>query len=554
MNTPRVWIIGNRGMLGQEVSQVLEKLGIPAVGSDQEVSILDLEALRAFARERLIPQSPGPRPLADSLSCPPLNMVKPSDGGERHFSSPAPHIWIVNCAAYTAVDKAEDEPDRCFALNAEGPRNIGRMAEELGAGLIHISTDYVFDGKGIRDASGNLRPYREEDPVAPIGVYARSKAEGETAVLNTCSRAVVLRTAWLYGRFGNNFVFTMLRLMKERDAVRVVADQRGTPTWAADLAQAILTVLRAPTQTYGIYHFTNGGECTWYEFACEIHRLGRSLGLLPMDRSIVGPEDFITTNVLGTFTLLEVARAAWKDRYPLHDPSRNSCNVLFHHISTDEVYGSLGESGYFTESTPYDPRSPYSASKAGSDHLVMAYHHTYGLPVTLTNCSNNYGPYQFPEKLIPLMILNMVEGKPLPVYGDGRNIRDWLYVEDHNAAVWLVMQKGRLGEKYNIGGENEWENIRLLHRLIEIVAEETGKDPEELRRLITFVKDRPGHDRRYAIDCSRIKRELGWKQSVSFDEGLRRTVRWYLENRKWVDHVRSGAYRDWIRQNYGERK
>ena len=554
MNTPRVWIIGNRGMLGQEVSQALEKLGIPAVGSDQEVSILDLEALRAFARERLIPQSPGPRPLADSLSCPPLNKVKPSDGGERHFSSPAPHIWIVNCAAYTAVDKAEDEPDRCFALNAEGPRNIGRMAEELGAGQIHISTDYVFDGKGIRDASGNLRPYREEDPVAPIGVYARSKAEGETAVLNTCSRAVVLRTAWLYGRFGNNFVFTMLRLMKERDAVRVVADQRGTPTWAADLAQAILTVLRAPTQTYGIYHFTNGGECTWYEFACEIHRLGRSLGLLPMDRSIVGPEDFITTNVLGTFTLLEVARAAWKDRYTLHDPSRNSCNVLFHHISTDEVYGSLGESGYFTESTPYDPRSPYSASKAGSDHLVMAYHHTYGLPVTLTNCSNNYGPYQFPEKLIPLMILNMVEGKPLPVYGDGRNIRDWLYVEDHNAAVWLVMQKGRLGEKYNIGGENEWENIRLLHRLIEIVAEETGKDPEELRRLITFVKDRPGHDRRYAIDCSRIKRELGWKQSVSFDEGLRRTVRWYLENRKWVDHVRSGAYRDWIRQNYGERK
>jgi len=283
MNTPRVWIIGNRGMLGQEVSQALEKLDIPAVGSDQEVSILDLEALRAFARERLIPQSPGPRPLADSLSCPPLNKVKPSDGGERHFSSPAPHIWIVNCAAYTAVDKAEDEPDRCFALNAEGPRNIGRMAEELGAGLIHISTDYVFDGKGIRDASGNLRPYREEDPVAPIGVYARSKAEGETAVLNTCSRAVVLRTAWLYGRFGNNFVFTMLRLMKERDAVRVVADQRGTPTWAADLAQAILTVLRASTQTYGIYHFTNGGECTWYEFACEIHRLGRSLGLLPKD-------------------------------------------------------------------------------------------------------------------------------------------------------------------------------------------------------------------------------------------------------------------------------
>lgn len=295
-------------------------------------------------------------------------------------------------------------------------------------------------------------------------------------------------------------------------------------------------------------------------FAAESH----------VDRSILGPEDFITTNVLGTFTLLEVARAAWTGRYPLQDPStqekmlppeprvgqhtRSSPSVLFHHISTDEVYGSLGESGYFTETTPYDPRSPYSASKAGSDHLVMAYHHTYGLPVTLTNCSNNYGPYQFPEKLIPLMILNMVEGKPLPVYGDGRNIRDWLYVEDHNAAVWLVMQKGRLGEKYNIGGENEWENIRLVHRLMEIVAEETGKDPEELRRLITFVKDRPGHDRRYAIDCSKIKRELGWKQTVSFDKGLRHTVRWYLGNRKWVDRVRSGAYRDWIQRNYEQRK
>lgn len=298
-------------------------------------------------------------------------------------------------------------------------------------------------------------------------------------------------------------------------------------------------------------------------FAAESH----------VDRSILGPEDFITTNVLGTFTLLEVARAAWKGRYALEQPSTSSVkeqkvpketgvgqdtrsvpSVLFHHISTDEVYGSLGESGYFTEKTPYDPRSPYSASKAGSDHLVMAYHHTYGLPVTLTNCSNNYGPYQFPEKLIPLMVLNMVEGKPLPVYGDGRNSRDWLYVEDHNAALWLVMQKGRVGEKYNIGGENEWENIRLLHRLIEIVAEETGKDPEEFRRLITYVKDRPGHDRRYAIDCSKIKQELGWRQSVSFDEGLRRTVRWYLENRQWVDRVRSGAYRDWIRQNYEERK
>ncbi|MCX7787887.1 MAG: dTDP-glucose 4,6-dehydratase [Spirochaetes bacterium] len=282
-------------------------------------------------------------------------------------------------------------------------------------------------------------------------------------------------------------------------------------------------------------------------FAAESH----------VDRSIVGPEAFVTTNVLGTYTLLDVARHAWKGRYAPslnHSASETHAAVLFHHISTDEVYGSLGDTGAFTETTPYDPRSPYSASKAGSDHLVMAYHHTYGLPITLTNWSNNYGPYQFPEKLIPLMILNMVEGKPLPVYGDGRNIRDWLYVEDHNAAVWLVMQKGQVGEKYNIGGENEWENIRLVHRLIDIVAEESGKKAEQLRGLITFVKDRPGHDRRYAIDCTKIKRELGWKQSVSFEEGLRRTVRWYLENRTWVDRVRSGAYREWIRQNYEGRR
>jgi len=268
-------------------------------------------------------------------------------------------------------------------------------------------------------------------------------------------------------------------------------------------------------------------------FAAESH----------VDRSIHGPEDFVSTNVMGTFTLLDVARTVWKGRD----------DVLFHHVSTDEVFGSLGESGYFTESTPYDPRSPYSASKASSDHLVSAYHHTYGLPVTVTNCSNNYGPYQFPEKLIPVMILNMIEGKPLPVYGDGKNIRDWLYVEDHNAAVWTVMARGRVGETYNIGGENEWENIRLLDRLMELVAEETGKSVEEYRKLITYVKDRPGHDRRYAIDCSKLKGELGWKQSLDFDEGLRRTVKWYLGNPRWIERVRSGEYRKWMETNYAGR-
>jgi dTDP-glucose 4,6-dehydratase len=255
---------------------------------------------------------------------------------------------------------------------------------------------------------------------------------------------------------------------------------------------------------------------TVVHFAAETH----------VDRSIVKPDDFITTNVIGTFTLLEAARRCWQDK-----SGSMRGDVLFHHISTDEVYGSLGDSGYFTETTPYEPRSPYSASKAGSDHLVMAYHHTYKLPVTLSNCSNNYGPYQFPEKLIPLMILNMLDGKPLPVYGDGKNIRDWIFVEDHNKAVALILKRGRAGEKYNIGGENECENIKLLHTLIKIVSKKTGRGVKEIEKTISFVMDRPGHDRRYAIDCYKIKTELGWSQSVSFEDGLERTVDWYMKNK-----------------------
>jgi dTDP-glucose 4,6-dehydratase len=277
---------------------------------------------------------------------------------------------------------------------------------------------------------------------------------------------------------------------------------------------------------------------TVIHFAAESH----------VDRSILGPDAFIKTNVIGTYTLLDVARNAWKNV----DGSIRD-DVLFHHVSTDEVYGSLGDTGYFTETTPYDPRSPYSASKASSDHLAFAWHHTYGLPVTLSNCSNNYGPYHFPEKLIPLMILNMLSGKPLPVYGDGKNIRDWLFVEDHNTAVWAIVKEGKTGEKYNIGGENEWENITLLHKLIDIVAEKAGLDPEKILSTITYVKDRPGHDRRYAIDCSKLKRELSWKQSVTFEEGLSRTVDWYLANGDWVRQVQSGEYRKWIDSNYEKR-
>jgi dTDP-glucose 4,6-dehydratase len=276
--------------------------------------------------------------------------------------------------------------------------------------------------------------------------------------------------------------------------------------------------------------FATSAIDTVVHFAAESH----------VDRSIFGPADFVTTNINGTFNLLEAARSAWSGRD----------DVLFHHVSTDEVYGSLGNTGAFTEKTPYDPRSPYSASKASSDHLVRAYHHTFGLPVTISNCSNNYGPFQFPEKLIPVMILNMLEGKALPVYGEGKNIRDWLYVEDHAAAIWTILQKSPAGRTYNIGGENEWQNIELVRHLCHVVAEETGVDAEKYLTLIRFVTDRPGHDHRYAIDCSRIKSELGWTQGHDFASGLRETVRWYLANTEWIDSVRSGVYREWIDTNY----
>ena len=277
---------------------------------------------------------------------------------------------------------------------------------------------------------------------------------------------------------------------------------------------------------------------TVVHFATESH----------VDRSILGPEAFIKTNVMGTYTLLDVARKYWN--VSLDNPRDD---VLFHHISTDEVYGSLGETGYFTETTPYDPRSPYSSSKASSDHIVMAYFHTYGLPITLSNCTNNYGPYQFPEKLIPLMVTNMKEGKNLPVYGEGKNIRDWIYVEDHNRAVWQIVNSGKTGEKYNIGGENEWQNVKLLDKLIELTSSEAGLDEKKVRETIVHVKDRPGHDARYAIDCSKIKNELKWERKMTFEQGLKMTVKWYLENKAWIDNIKSGDYLNWIEKNYSAR-
>jgi dTDP-glucose 4,6-dehydratase len=273
-----------------------------------------------------------------------------------------------------------------------------------------------------------------------------------------------------------------------------------------------------------------------YGVDCIVHFAAES----HVDRSIHGPDAFIRTNINGTFSLLAACRGVWKERQ----------DVLLHHISTDEVFGSLGETGFFYETTPYDPRSPYSASKAASDHLVMAYHHTYGLPVTLSNCSNNYGPYHFPEKLIPLMILNALEGKKLPVYGEGKNIRDWLHVVDHAAAIWAIITKGRIGEKYNVGGENEWRNLDLVKYLCGVLAAQTRKNIEEYLSLISFVQDRKGHDFRYAINCDKIKSELGWKQQYTLERGLEETVRWYLNNTQWVNQVRSGDYQKWIELNY----
>ena len=271
-------------------------------------------------------------------------------------------------------------------------------------------------------------------------------------------------------------------------------------------------------------------------FAAESH----------VDRSIHGPGAFMKTNVEGTFTLLEAARGYWAG---LNEAEKTAFRFL--HVSTDEVYGSLGpQDAPFTEKHPYEPNSPYSASKAASDHLVRAWHHTYGLPVLTTNCSNNYGPFHFPEKLIPLMIVNALAGKPLPVYGDGMQVRDWLYVKDHCSAIRRVLEAGRLGETYNVGGWNEKPNIEIVHTVCALLDELRPSAEGSYKRLITHVKDRPGHDRRYAIDARKIERELGWRPAETFETGIRKTVQWYLNNPEWVQRVQSGAYRDWVQQQY----
>ncbi len=311
-------------------------------------------------------------------------------------------------------------------------------------------------------------------------------------------------------------------------------------TYAGNLAN-LRDIEKSPN-----YHFVKGDICDEtiihdlfreYQFDGVIHLAAES----HVDRSISNPMEFIMTNIVGTVNLLNAARENWKSDFG---------NKRFYHISTDEVYGSLGETGYFTETTRYDPHSPYSASKASSDHLVRAYHDTYGLPIVISNCSNNYGSFHFPEKLIPLAINNICNNKPVPVYGKGENIRDWLFVEDHAVAIDVIFHYGKNGETYNIGGHNEWKNIDLIQLLCKIMDRKLGRPEGASAKLITFVKDRAGHDLRYAIDSTKLQKELGWKPSLQFEEGLEKTVDWYLNNQQWVKEVTSGEYQNYYQQQY----
>ena len=314
-------------------------------------------------------------------------------------------------------------------------------------------------------------------------------------------------------------------------------------TYAGNLGN-LTDVENAPNYTFEIGDITDEARMkalfSQYAFDAVIHLAAES----HVDRSIMDPLAFVRTNVLGTANLLHVARNAWKDDFK---------EKLFYHVSTDEVYGSLGAEGFFTEETPYDPRSPYSASKASSDHFVMAWYHTYGMPVILSNCSNNYGSNHFPEKLIPLMINNILHNKPLPVYGKGENVRDWLFVEDHARAIDTIFHKGRTGEKYNIGGFNEWKNIDIVNLLCGIMDKKLNRPAGTSAGLITYVKDRPGHDLRYAIDATKLNKELGWTPSLQFEEGLEKTVDWYLAHQDWVQHVTSGDYQKYYNEQYSKR-
>ena len=528
----------------------------------------------------------------------------------RAVAQAAP-AWVINCAAYTDVDGAESDPRGALAVNGAGAGNVARAAAAIGARLVHLSTDYVFDGR-------SRRPYVESDPTGPPSSYGASKLAGEREVAASGAEHVIVRTSWLFGTGGRNFVDTMLELGAQRDRLAVVSDQVGCPTWTGHLAPALLGL--AEGDVAGVVHAAGAGSCSWHRLAVEIFDFqARALGLhvasgrrpgvngvrllvcggagfigsnfvrvrireqgdevvvldkltyagrrenlqdlageagltfihgaiedsasvadaidgadavvnfaaeTHVDRSIAEPDAFVTTHAQGTYVLLEAAR-------------ERGTRLL--QVSTDEVYGSI-EDGSFSEGSPLSPSSPYSATKAGADLLVSSYFHTYRLETAICRGSNNYGPYQHPEKLIPLMVLNALAGDPLPVYGDGMNVRNWLYVEDFARAVGQVLERGEPGEVYNVGGPDERPNLEVVRRILELC----GRDES----LIEYVADRPGHDRRYSLSSEKV-RSLGWRPQTRFEAGLEQTVAWYRDNVWWWEPIRSGAYRDYYERQYG---
>ena len=618
----KILVTGASGQLGFDVVKHLKTLNHEVIGtSSQDLDITNAQQVQKF-----------------------IENLKPDA--------------VVHCAAYTAVDNAEDDYENCYKVNTLGTKHIAAAAQSVGAKLVYISTDYVFNGQGDQF-------FETTEKTAPLSVYGKTKLLGEQEATTLCNKTFVVRISWVFGINGKNFVKTMLSLSETRKELNVVADQIGSPTYTVDLAKLIAQMLE--TEKYGIYHATNEDICSWHEFATAIFKEAgiNDMKLTPVkteeypakaarpknsrlskdclenagfnrlptwqdalkryikelkgankylitggagfiggnfchymlekypfsqfvcldaltyagnmetladiidnpnfkfvkgnicdkalvenlfetekfdyvinfaaethvDRSIENPKVFLESNIIGVQTLMDACRKYGIKR--------------FHQVSTDEVYGDLPLDRpdlFFTENTPIHTSSPYSASKAGADLLVQAYHRTFKLPVTISRCSNNYGAYQFPEKLIPLIISKALKNQPLPVYGKGENVRDWLHVLDHCSAIDLIIHNAKDGEIFNVGGHNERTNLEVVKTILKALNK-----PES---LITYVTDRPGHDRRYAINPEKLERELGWKPKYNFESGILETIKWNVDNADWLKNVESGEYKNWLERHY----